>query len=356
MATMKNYIVLCFAVIAVVSCSEKKEQKKETTVAKNTTRTYQTAIVQSGGVATVIKLPAQLAAYQEVSIFPKVNGYVKTVSVDVGSKVNSGGLLMVLEAPEMEQSVFRAKEKYARTRTDYTISKERYLRLLEASRTAGAISPMDLATARSKADADSMVSNAEKASWQMQRTMMGYLRVTAPFRGTITERNVYSGALVSSASKDKPMLELKQTDLLRLQVDVPEALAVTMKNRDTVSFFVSALQGKKLTGFINRRSMNINAQYRSERMEIDVPNDKEELAPGMYADVYLHSKGDVRALWVPRSAVVTSTERKYVWVVDEGKLSKVDVTTGNQTDDKIEVYGHLQAGQKVAINATDELK
>lgn len=152
------------------------------------------------------------------------------------------------------------------------------------------------------------------------------------------------------------MLELKQTDHLRLQVDVPEALAANLKNKDTVSFYVSALQGKRLTGFISRRSMNINAQYRSERMEIDVPNPKSELSPGMYSDVFLYSKGNLQALWVPRSAVVVSTERKYVLAVENGKLKKVDVTTGNQTADKVEVYGNLVIGNKVVINANDEMK
>jgi membrane fusion protein (multidrug efflux system) len=355
MIIMKYCIAFFSSLIIFSSCSDKAEKQNEKPA--TVTQAYQTAIVESGGVATVIKLPAQLVAFQEVSIFPKVNGYVKTVAVDVGSKVSQGSLLMLLEAPELEQSVLHAKEKYARTRTDYAISKDHYIRLLEASKTAGAISPMDLATARSKTEADSMISNAEKANWQMQQTMMGYLRVSAPFNGIITERNVHPGALVSSASKDnKPMLELKQTDHLRLQVDVPEAMAANLKNKDTVSFYVSALQGKRLTGFISRRSMNINAQYRSERMEIDVPNPKSELSPGMYADVLLYSKGNLQALYVPRSAVVTSTERKYVLVMENGKPTKVDVTTGSQTADKIEVYGKLAAGDKVIINANDETK
>ncbi|MES2331274.1 MAG: efflux RND transporter periplasmic adaptor subunit [Bacteroidota bacterium] len=350
---MKYCIAFLIVFVFFTSCADKAEKKKEKPAVASAT--YQTAVVESGGVSTIIKLPAQLVAFQEVSIFPKVNGYVKTVSVDVGSRVSKGAALMSLEAPELEQSVLQAKEKYARTRTDYTLGKDHYMRLLEASKTAGAISPMDLATARSKTEADSMISNAEKANWQMQQTMMGYLRVTAPFSGVITERNVHPGALVSSASKDKPMLELKQTDHLRLQIDVPEALAANLKNKDTVSFYVSALQGKRLTGFISRRSMNINAQYRSERMEIDVPNPKLELSPGMYADVFLYSKGNLQGLWVPRSAVVTSTERKYVLTLENGKAKKVDVTTGNQAADKVEVYGKLAPGDKVIINATDEM-
>lgn len=353
---MKYYFVTIVSASILLGCAEKKQETTAKAAEKTIPATYETAVVETGGVATLIKLPAQLAAWQEVSIFPKVNGYVKTVSVDVGSQVGAGQNLMSLEAPELEQAAIQAREKYARTKADYAIDREHYQRLLEAAKTAGAVSTLDISTYKAKMEADSAVSNAEKANWQMQQTMLGYLRVTAPFAGVITERNVHPGALVSTAGKDKPMLELKQVDHLRLLVDVPEAVAAVIQKQDTVSFYVSALQGERLTGLISRRSKNINAQYRSERMEIDVPNPKGKLAPGMYADVVLHSKGNAAALLVPATAVVTSTERKYVLVIRDGKINKVDISTGNQTASKTEIFGNLKAGEKVVLKATDEIR
>jgi RND family efflux transporter MFP subunit len=351
-----KYFIFPFLFFGVYSCSSNTAAPNKPLEQKAAATKYELATVEKGGVASTIKLPAQLAAFQEVSIFPKVNGYVKSVQVDIGSRVSKGSLLMVLEAPELVQAALQAREKYARTKADFAIDKEHYQRLLEAAKTAGAISPLDLASIKAKMDADSAVSNAEKANWQMQQTMLDYLKVVAPFAGVITERNVHPGALVSASVKDKPMLELKQIDHLRLQVDIPEALAGNLKNKDTVSFYVSALQGKKLTGNINRSSMNVNAQYRSERMEVDVPNKDGVLAPGMFADVLLYSKGNVEALFVPKSAVVTSTERKYVLVKSGEKITKVDVSTGNQTANKIEVFGALKAGDQVIAVANDEIK
>lgn len=352
---MKYQQVISMAVIVfLAACSSNKTEKTE--APKTTPTTYTLATVEKGGVATTIKLPAQLAAYQEVSIFPKVNGYVKNVLVDIGSKVSAGSLLMTLEAPELVQAALQAKEKYARTKADFSIDKERYSRLMEASKTAGAISPLDISTIKAKMDADSAVSNAEKANWQMQQTMLGYLRVTAPFAGVIVERNVHPGALVSASAKDKPMLELKQVAHLRLQVDIPENVAANLKNKDTVSFYVSAMPGKKMIGFISRKSANINSQYRSERMEIDVMNKDGVLSPGMFVNVVLYSNGNISALFVPKSAVVTSTERKYVLVMKNEKITKLDVSTGNATTSTIEVFGALQVGDKVIANANDEIK
>lgn len=352
---MKYYILFVFIVSLMVSCSsnkaETKSQEKKTEPVN-----YKLTAVEKGGVATTIKLPGQLAAYEEVSIFPKVNGYVKSVLVDIGSKVNKGSLLMVLEAPEMEQAVMQAKEKYARSKADFSIDREHYQRLLEAAQTSGAISPLDLSTIKAKMEADSSVCNAEKANWEMQQTMMGYLKVTAPFTGVITERNVHPGALVNASAKDKPMLELKQIEHLRLQVDIPEGIAGNLQGKDTVSFYLNAFPGKKMTGFIIRKSNNLNAQYRSERMEIDVMNPNNTLSPGMFASVVFYSKGDQDGLYVPKSAVVTSTERKYVLLVKDGKTSKVDVSTGNETTNKIAIYGPVAAGDMVIENASDEIK
>ena len=87
------------------------------------------------------------------------------------------------------------------------------------------------------------------------------------------KENIHPGALVSASDKNgKPMLELKQEDKLRLQADIPEAIAINLNINDTVSFYLSALPGKKMIANIARKSSNINAQYRSERIEMDVMN------------------------------------------------------------------------------------
>ncbi len=352
---MKRIINFIIPVIVFAGCAQAGKQDDQKPK-KETAPVYQLATVEKGGVSSIIKLPAQLAAFEEVSVFPKVNGYVKNVLVDIGSHVQQGQLLMTLEAPELNQAVVQAKERYAKSKSAFSIDKEHYMRLLQASYTPGAISPLDISTARENMEADSAQSNAEKANWDMQETMMGYLHVTAPFIGVITARNVHPGALVSANAKDVPMLELKQVNLLRLQFDVPEALSTQLKDRDTISYTVAALNGKKMTGTIVRAADNVNEQYRNERFEVDVDNKSGLLAPGMYAEVTLYSKGDQQAFNVPKSAVVTSTERKYVLVVKNNSITKVDVTTGNQSSAAEEVYGALQPGDSVIVNASDEIQ
>ena len=354
---MKN-IVFVAAVVAMLysSCQSAKPDIAKEIDAKSKP-VYKLTAVKQTGLPDIIKLPGELAAYQEVSIFPKVNGYVKDVKVDIGSHVKKGQLLMTLEAPELEQFTMQAKEKYARTKADLSIDREHYNRLMEASQTPGAVSPLDLSFVKSKVESDSAVSNAAKSNWEMQETMQRYLIVTAPFDGVITERNVHPGALVSAESKDsKPMLELKEISHLRLQVDIPENLSGSMKDGDTLSFFTSAFPGKKMTGYISRKSMNVNTQFRSERVEADVTNENELLTPGMYADILIYSKGNASGFSVPKSSLVTSTERKYVLVIRSGEIHKVDVTSGNESAGIIEVFGNLNKGDSAIVDANDEIK
>lgn len=352
---MKHFKIYLVLIVILSACSHEKKEADKTEI-NNTAINYPAIQIQQGGVQMNIKLPAQLAAFEEVDIFPKVNAYVKTVEVEIGDRVSKGNVIMKLEAPELEQAVLASKEKYLRTRSELQIDKEHSMRLLEASRTAGAISPYDLSTANAKVLSDSILSNAEKANWEIQRSMLDYLLVRAPFDGVVTERNVHPGALVSASAKDKPMLQIKHTAHLRLQVDVPEAIAAELKEKDSVYFFTSAFPGRKNLGFISRKSSNINPQLRTERIEIDVFNKDNTLSPGMYADVVLESKGNLSAFIVPKTAVVSSTERKYIIVSKNGFRKKVDVITRNENLDKIEVYGLLNQGDSVIIRATDELK
>ncbi|XZF15070.1 efflux RND transporter periplasmic adaptor subunit [Chitinophagaceae bacterium MMS25-I14] len=347
---MKKSIII-IAAVAFASCSAEKKKEQP----KGQAAHYTLATVAKGGVPVNVRLPAQLAAYEEVSIFPKVNGYVKEVPVDIGSHVTKGQLLMVLDAPELTQEVMEQKEKYTKAQSDYIIAKENYERLVEASRTQGAVSPMDLSSAKAHVASVQALSNAAKANLDMQQTQLAYLRITAPFAGIITERNVHPGALVSATVKDKPMLELKQMQHLRLQVDVPESISAGLKEKDSLSFVVNGQNSKKMTAFISRRSGNISAQYRSERMEADVPNDG-TLSAGMYADVLFHSAGDATAFHVPKSAVVVSTQGKYVLAVRNGKAVKLSVSTGNESPEQEEITGDLHEGDQVISNANEEIK
>jgi membrane fusion protein (multidrug efflux system) len=352
---MKKYSVL-IVVIAFAAChqQENKQADKPAPVAKR----WELGEVVEKPLSSSINLPGELRPFEIVQLYPKVNGFVKEVSVDRGSLVHKGQVLLRLEAPEIEQQYFAAKSKYLQVYAMFLASKDSYERLVVTSRTPGTVPAHDLEMARTKMMADSAMSEGEIANYRGLEATKNYLTVQAPFNGVITERNVHPGALVGPNIKadDKPMLVLEEEARLRLVVNIPEVYSNQLQGRSAISFMVSTLPGKIFTGNISRSSGSLNTKFRSEAVEIDVNNAQHLLKPGMYAEVILPIERSQPSMVVPSPAVVTSTEGKYVICVMGGKATRVDVLEGNSRNDSTEVFGHLHTGDKVVLHATDEIK
>jgi len=332
--------------------------KDSTTKAPAAHSSYVFGEVAEAEIGSVVHLPAVLRPYEMVDIYPKINGFIKEIPVDRGSRVRTGQLLLRLEAPEIEQQYMAAKAKYLQAYSLSLASKDDYDRLIVANKMPGTVSAHDLELAKAKMIADSATSQAEMANYKALGATRDYLTVTAPFDGVITERNVHPGALVGPNLKtdDKPMLILQQESKLRLVIDVPEVYSNQLTEHTLVSFRVSTLPGKVFRGAISRAAGSLNMKYRSEAIEVDVKNDNGLLKPGMYAEVNLPVQRNTHSMVVPAAAVVVSQERKYIITVDGDKAHWVDVVTGNSRNDSTEVFGVMSPHARIIVNANDEIR
>lgn len=304
-----------------------------------------------------LQLPGEMEPFQFVQLFPKVSGFVRDVLVDRGTEVHKGQVLIRLEAPELAEHSAAARLKYQAAQAVFLTSKDRYMRLVQTSATQGAVSPYDLSSARSHMIADSVTYQGELSNYHATEDMKQYLVVTAPFDGVITERNVHPGALVGpGAQNGKPMLVLQQQSKLRMMVNVPEQYSMQVRDKDRVSFTVNAMPGKVFDGVISRSSGSLNDNFRSETIEIDVDNSHHQFKAGMYAEVSLKAAGSVNAFVLPKAAIVTTTEKKYVVTIENGKVHLIDVSEGNQHDGDIEVFGQLKPGEQIVANPSYKIK
>lgn len=319
-----------------------------------------------------LSLPGELTAYQSVAIFPRVTGFVNTVAVDRGSRVSAGALLATLEAPEIvaqraeAQSRLHAAEAQlavARARAD--ADKSTFDRLKAASATPGVVAGNDVTLAEKTAEASQSQIVAAQQSVEAARQalnairdMEGYLRITAPFAGVVTERNVHPGALVGPSSGESavPLLRLVDTNRLRLIVPVPEAYTTEMTAGATVSFSVAAHPGETFSGKVARIAQVVNISTRTMAVEVDVPNTMGRLAPGTFSQVRWPVRRSRPSLFVPSTSVAGTTERTFVIRVRGGKAEWVDVKTGLTSGSLVEVFGDLMAGDEVAGRGTDELR
>lgn len=319
-----------------------------------------------------LSLPGELTAFQTVNIFPRVTGFVKAISVDRGSKVRAGDLLASLEAPELvaqrseaQSKLLGAEAQLSVARAKADADKSTFVRLKAASATPGVVAGNDVEIAAKTADASAtQVLAAEQSveaarqSLNAVRDMEEYLRITAPFAGVVTERNVHPGALVgpSSGAATTPLLRLVDIDRLRLVVPVPEAYTADMKPGAEIRFTVAAYPGQSFSGKVARVAQAVDVSTRTMAVELDVANGDSRLAPGTFCQVRWPVRRSGPSLFVPSTSVASTTDRTFVIRIRNGKTEWVDVKVGLTSGALVEVFGELRAGDEIAGRGTDELR
>jgi RND family efflux transporter MFP subunit len=236
-----------------------------------------------------------------------------------------------------------------------------YTRLKEASATEGAISGNELVIAEQAAIAarDSVRSSeaaiaATQASVVALRRMQQYLNISAPFSGVITERLAHPGALAGPSTG--PLLRLEQVSRLRLVVAVPEVNFAGIRPGTNVPFQVSAYPTRTFTGSVARIARSVDQKTRTMSVELDVANGSGLLAPGMYPQVNWPVQTTERALLVPATSVVRTTERVFVIRVNNGRAEWVNVRVGAREGGLVQIFGELAPGDNVIRNGSDEIR
>ena len=320
-----------------------------------------------------LSLPGELTAFQSVAVYPRVAGFVKAVHVDRGSRVRAGDVLVTLEAPEVIAQRAEAQSKLQGAEAQLSVARAKaeadrgtYEKLKAASATPGVVAGNDVVVAEKAAEAgQSQIVSAEQSieaarqSLNALRDMEGYLRLTAPFDGVITERNVHPGALVGPASastSSAPLLRLVQIQRLRLVVPVPEAYTFQMKPGTSISFTVAAYPGTTFSGTVARIAQAVDVTTRTMAVELDVMNGDGRLAPGTFSQVRWPIHRSAPSLFVPTTSVATTTDRTFVIRIRDGKTEWVDVKTGLTSGPQVEVFGDLRVGDSIVGRATDELR
>lgn len=333
---------------------QKQEEQQEASVEKPAVTT--TPVVK-GQLSTTIAVPGELVPYQETEIFAKINSYVKKMYADIGSQVHAGQLLATLEAPEINSQLAEAESKIKQQEAIYFASKATYDRLMNTSKTPGTISQNDLEQAEAKKNSDMANVDAAKSAYKAVAANLAYLQIRAPFDGVITNRNVNVGAYVGPGGRSAdPLFVLQDQGRMRLVVSIPENYTSKLNDKDIVSFKVRSVQGETFHAQVKRLAGAIDQKLRSERLEMDVFNKDHKLLPHMYADVNVPIPSNDSTFIVPKTAVVTSTEKVFVVKVTDHHAQWIPVQKGLQSGDKMEVFGKLNAGDQVVVKATDEIR
>lgn len=341
------------------------------------------AVATRGELANTLQVAGEFLPYQEVELHAKVAGYIRRINVDIGDHVRAGEVLATLDIPELQaqvagasagvrqtqEQITRAKSEVLRAQADYEDLHADAQRLQQASQAQpGLIAEQELDDALAKDRAAAAQVDAAKsalsateqqlgvsqADEQQYISLAGYSQITAPFNGVVTWRYADTGALIqagTSNASSMPVVKLAQVDVLRLRLPVPESLAPFVHIGDTAQIEVQAIH-KTFSGTVTRDTESLDPATRTMQVEIDVPNPKGRLDPGMYAQVTLNIQRTGDVLEVPIEAVDQSGTEPSVLLVDgSNHVEKRVVQTGISTANKVEILSGLQSGDKViAVN------
>jgi RND family efflux transporter MFP subunit len=314
-------------------------------------------------------LPGEFLPFLTVSLHARVPGYVERVLVDRGSMVKQGDLLAEMSAPEMSAQIAEAESKVQALEADrlqaaaqLAAAQSTYEELKKAAETPGAIAGNELIQAEKQVDAASALLNsrqqagkAAESAVRSLKDLLAYLKISAPFEGVVTDRMVHPGALVGPGN-DVALLVIQQVSHLRLVVPVPEEDVSGIVKGASVPFQVPAWPERTYSGIIARISRALDQKTRTMAVELDVINHDGSLAPGMFPTVKWPVRRSRPALFVPKTSVVTTTERTFVIRDQAGQAAWVDVKKGVTDGDLVEVIGNLKPGDRVGRRATDEIR
>ena len=369
---LSQIIALCVSLCLLISCGKDDARGTKAGPSDPSSKVQVTTVVAQK-LAMTVHLPGEVEPYEVVAVFPKVTGFVKSITVDRGSHVRAGEPIAQLEAPELIAQRSEAQSKLQAAQAQLAAAEAKvasdegtYDHLKAAAETPGVVAGNDLFVAQKAVDADRAqlkaqqgnVNAAQQALQAIAQTE-AYLQVKAPFDGVVTERNVHPGALVGPAGAPGvavPMLRIETLSRLRVVVPVPEMYAAGVPEGTKVEFTVPAFPGRSFSGRIARIAHSVDEKTRTMPVELEAPNVKGELSPGTFSDVLWPVRRSYPTLFVPTTAVANTLERVFVIRIREGKTEWVDVKTGTTSDKSIEVFGNLHEGDMVAVRGTDELR
>ena len=311
-----------------------------------------------------IHLPATTQAFDAATIYARQSGYISQRLVDIGSRVKTNDLLALISAPEVDDQLTQARaqlqqmqatlEQTQATRSLANVTNNRFTPLVKQgweTKQTGDQNFYNLAAQNAAVDVAKSNIQAHKAQIARLERLQSYERVVAPFDGVITLRNIDIGSLVSAdATSGTPLFAIAHDNVLRVQVHVPQDVALQLKPGMDATLDVQELPGRKFTGKVARTANSLNQNTRTLLVEADVDNPDRTLSPGLYGTVHFLVPRPGPVIVVPSSALIFDQNGMQVATYSDGAahLQKVDISEDDGA--QVQIGMGLQPGQDIIVS------
>jgi RND family efflux transporter MFP subunit len=299
--------------------------------------------VTQGPTQRTITLLADVRSNQTAILYAKVSGYLKTLHVDRGDRVEAGQTVAQIESPEIDQ-------QYAAALTDLEHKKRNLTRSQElfARGNTTQVSMFQFET-------DARVAEANVKGLE---TMKGYQTIRAPFAGRVTARFVDQGALVTNAQTNMvsalPIVTISDDSRLRVfcylqQHDVPY-----VNVGDEAEVIDSSNPERRMKAKVSRMTGELEPRTRTMQIEINIDNVENFLAAGSFASVVLRIP--IKSYpQIPVSGLLVKGTESFVAMVENDTLRLKPIRIASTDGNTVTVAEGLKQGDRVAINLPDEV-
>ncbi len=305
--------------------------------------------------AEQVAVTATIQANQDrlAHVAPRVPGRIVKVSASLGDKVKPGQTLATLDSIELgearsawqqaasEAAVANAGfERAQRLNADNIIPEKDYLR-------ARAEHEKARAALRAAADKLRMMGvNPEKLAGSV-------FPLTAPFAGTIIEKNAVLGEL---APVDQSLFTVADLSVLWIEANLFEKDLAKVRPGTKAAVSVSAYPGEVFKGRLTYISSVMDKESRTVKARVEVPNLDGRLKPEMFATAAIHTGSSTKALMLPEDAVLLVQGQPTVFVAEKGGYEARTVEVGERGQGRVVIKSGVEPGEAVVVGGAYALK
>jgi HlyD family secretion protein len=332
-----------------------------------------------------ITLPGQTDAFDRANIFARATGYVAERMVDIGSTVKKGDILARISSPDLDRqldqavaqlgqvqaALGQAHAQVALSEANLKLGNLNYARSddlvkkgfdtfqnHDSQQANVSTQQANLANAEAGVKVAQANIDAQQATVNRLRTLAEFESVQAPFDGVITVRNTDVGDLVNAdTGGGTPMFSMVRDDILRVSVNVPQSLAIAMRDGLDARIEVFELPGRTFAGKVARSSGALLTSSRTLAVEVDVNNSSHLLRAGLFVNVSFAVPREHPSVVVPAEALIFNDQGLRVAVINADKSIHLQpVTVYRDSGAAVELSDGLQAGENIVLNPPSSLR
>jgi RND family efflux transporter MFP subunit len=343
-----------------------------------------TAVAQSVDKPVDLTLPGQTEAFNVSNLYARATGYVAERRVDIGSRVHKGDLLLRITAPDLDQQLEQAEAQLGQVQAA-VLQAQAQVRSAQANTKLANVTKYRETTLagqgwETKQNADNATANfdvqtagianaeagvavalanlkAQQATVDRLQALTAFERVTAPFDGVITARNVETGdLLMSDSSSGTPLFTIARDDVLRIAVYVPQSGAIGIRDGLEAQVTIPEMPGRVFRGRVARSAVALQSASRSMLTEVDVPNPDGALRPGLFVNVAFAIPRQAPGVVVPDEALVFNAAGLRVATVQPDDTVKFQpVTIYRDFGTSAELRDGLKGGEVLVLSPPTDL-